>query len=77
MIAQGFLWADQGILGMGSRATSHTVGGISGAVFRLPFAATAFTVLHGRQELGFVDELTFLGKLKARGCCCLAAEPGM
>ena len=38
-----------------------------------------FSVLHGRKELGFVDELTFLGKQKEPGSCFwgagLASDP--
>ncbi len=62
MLAQGILWNEQGILGMG-REGERTYGRKNFldllSVFLSP---PLFTVLHGRQEIGFVDELTFLGK---------------
>lgn len=62
MLAQGFLWEEQGILGIGRKGEEaygqrHFLELLS--VFLSP---PLFAVLHGRQELGFVDELTFLGK---------------
>ena len=62
MLAQGMLWEEQGILGIGQKGEEtygrrHFLELLS--VFLSP---PLFAVLHGRQELGFVDELTFLGK---------------
>ena len=62
MLAQGFLWEEQDILGIGRKGEEtygrrHFLELLS--VFLSP---PLFAVLHGRQELGFVDELTFLGK---------------
>ena len=62
MLTQGMLWEEQGILGIGQKGEEtygrrHFLELLS--VFLSP---PLFAVLHGRQELGFVDELTFLGK---------------
>jgi ATP-dependent helicase Lhr and Lhr-like helicase len=62
MLALGMLWEEQGILGIGQKGEEtygrrHFLELLS--VFLSP---PLFAVLHGRQELGFVDELTFLGK---------------
>ena len=62
MLAQGMLWEEQGILGIGLKGEDtygrrHFLELLS--VFLSP---PLFAVLHGRQELGFVDELTFLCK---------------
>ncbi len=62
MLAKGMLWEEQGILGIGQKGEEtygrrHFLELLS--VFLSP---PLFTVLHGRQALGFVDELTFLGK---------------
>ena len=62
MLAKGMLWEEQGILGIGQKGEEtygrrHFLELLS--VFLSP---PLFTVLHGRQALGFVNELTFLGK---------------
>jgi ATP-dependent Lhr-like helicase len=62
MLTQGMLWEEQGILGIGQKGEEtygrrHFLELLS--VFLSP---PLFAVLEGRQELGFVDELTFLGK---------------
>ncbi|MHB8973732.1 MAG: DEAD/DEAH box helicase [Pirellulaceae bacterium] len=62
MLTQGMLWEEQGILGIGQQGEAtygrrHFLELLS--VFLSP---PLFAVRHGRQELGFVDELTFLGK---------------
>lgn len=62
MLSHGILWEEQGMLGIGQKGEEtygrrHFLELLS--VFLSP---PLFTVLHGRQELGFVDELTFLGK---------------
>lgn len=62
MLEQGLLWDEEGILGIG-QAGEETYGHRNFmellSVFMSP---PLFSVLHGRQELGFVDELTFFGK---------------
>jgi ATP-dependent Lhr-like helicase len=62
MLHQQILWDEQGILWLG-RAGEETYGRRNFlelfAVFTSP---PLFMVLHGREELGFVDEMTFLGK---------------
>lgn len=62
MLTQGMLWEEQGILGIGQKGEEtygrrHFLELLS--VFLSP---PMFAVLHGRQQLGFVDELTFMGK---------------
>jgi ATP-dependent Lhr-like helicase len=62
MLTQGMLWEEQGILGIGQKGEEtygrrHFMELLS--VFLSP---PLFAVFHGRQELGFVDELTFMGK---------------
>lgn len=62
MLSRGMLWQEQGILGIGQKGEEtygrrHFLELLS--VFLSP---PLFAALHGRQELGFVDELTFLGK---------------
>jgi ATP-dependent Lhr-like helicase len=66
MLDQQMLWEEQGILGIGQRGEEtygrrHFLELLS--VFLSP---PLFAVLHGRQELGFVDELTFLGKQEGK-----------
>lgn len=62
MLQRDFLWEEQGILAIGRHGEErfgrkHFLELLS--VFLSP---PLFAVLHGREELGFVDELTFLGK---------------
>jgi ATP-dependent Lhr-like helicase len=62
MLQRDFLWEEQGILAIGRRGEErfgrkHFLELLS--VFLSP---PLYAVLHGREELGFVDELTFLGK---------------
>jgi len=62
MFHQDILWEEEGILGIGRKGEEtfgrrHFLELLS--VFLSP---PLFTVVHGRQEVGFVDELTFLGK---------------
>ena len=76
MLTQGMLWEEQGILGIGQKGEEtygrrHFLELLS--VFLSP---PLFAVLHGRQELGFVDELTFLCKQEGPACCSWAAGPG-
>ena len=62
LIQKDLLWDEQGLLGIGRRGEElfgrkHFLELMS--VFLSP---PVFTVLHGRTELGYVDELTFIGK---------------
>ena len=62
MLQKDLLWDEQGLLGIGRRGEElfgrkHFLELMS--VFLSP---PVFTVLHGRTELGYVDELTFIGK---------------
>lgn len=62
MLQETILWEEQGILGMG-RKGEETFGRRHFMELMSVFLSPPlFAVLHGRQELGFVDELTFLGK---------------
>lgn len=62
MLQQGLLWDEQGILGIGQQG-EETYGRRNFMELLSVFtSAPLFSVLHGRQELGFVDQLTFLGK---------------
>ena len=61
MLQQQILWDEQGILGLGRRG-EETYGRRNFlALFSVFTSPPLFTVLYGRQELGFVDETTFLG----------------
>lgn len=62
MLTQHILWDDQGILWLGQQG-EETYGRRNFLeLFSVFVSPPLFSVLHGRQELGFVDELTFLGK---------------
>ena len=62
MLHQQILWDDQGVLWLG-RAGEETYGRRNFLeLFSVFTSPPLFTVLHGREELGFVDEMTFLGK---------------
>jgi len=62
MLHQQILWDDHGVLWLG-RAGEETYGRRHFlALFSVFTSPPLFTVLHGREELGFVDEMTFLGK---------------
>jgi ATP-dependent Lhr-like helicase len=62
MLHQQILWDDQGMLWLG-REGEQTYGRRNFlALFSVFTSPPLFTVLHGREELGFVDEMTFLGK---------------
>jgi ATP-dependent helicase Lhr and Lhr-like helicase len=62
MLDREILTSDQGILGFG-RQGEETFGRKNFLeLFSVFLAPPLFTILQGRQELGFVDELTFLGK---------------
>ena len=62
MLDKEILWEEQGILGMG-RKGEDTYGRRNFLeLFSVFMSPPLFSVLHGRQELGYVDEMTFLGK---------------
>ena len=62
MLQREILWEDAGILAMG-REGEGTYGRRNFLeLFSVFLSPPLFSVLHGRQELGYVDEMTFLGK---------------
>jgi ATP-dependent Lhr-like helicase len=62
MLEQQILFEDEGLLAFGPKG-EETFGRKNFLeLFSVFLSPPLFTVLHGRQELGFVDELTFLGK---------------
>lgn len=62
MLDQQILWEDQGILGIGRAGEEEYGRRHFMELLSVFLSPPLFTVLHGRQEIGFVDELTFLGK---------------
>ena len=62
MIDHEILWSDQGILSFGQKGEEAYGRKNFLELFSVFLSPPLFSVLHGRQELGFVDELTFLGK---------------
>ena len=62
MLEKEILWDDSGILWLG-RAGEATYGRKNFLeLFSVFMSPPLFSVLHGRQELGYVDEMSFLGK---------------
>lgn len=62
MLERGILWDEAGILAMG-REGEQTYGRRNFLeLFSVFMSPPLFSVLHGRQELGYVDQTTFLGK---------------
>tara|TARA_R110002124_G_scaffold215380_2_gene381345 strand:+ start:33937 stop:36048 length:2112 start_codon:yes stop_codon:yes gene_type:complete len=62
MLERGILWEDSGILGMG-QSGEETYGRRNFMeLFSVFLSPPLFSVLYGRQELGYVDEMTFLSK---------------
>lgn len=62
MLGKRILWDDAGVLWLG-REGEETYGHRNFlALFSVFMSPPLFSVLHGRQELGYVDETTFLGK---------------
>lgn len=62
MLDREILWEDSGILGMG-REGEDTYGRKNFMELLSVFTSPPlFSILHGRNELGYVDEMTFLGK---------------
>lgn len=62
MLERGILWEEAGILALG-REGEETYGRKNFLeLFSVFMSPPLFTILHGRQELGSVDEMTFLNK---------------
>jgi len=62
MLEREILWDDAGILAMG-REGEETYGRRNFLeLFSVFMSPPLFSILHGRQELGYVDEMTFVGK---------------
>lgn len=62
MLEREILWEDAGILAMG-REGEDTYGRRNFLdLFSVFMSPPLFSILHGRQELGYVDVMTFLGK---------------
>ena len=62
MLEREILWDEAGILAMG-REGENTYGRRNFLeLFSVFMSPPLFSILHGRQELGYVDEMTFLGK---------------
>ena len=62
MLDREILCSDQGIIGFGRRGEESFGRKHFLELFSVFLSPPLFTILHGRQELGFVDELSFLGK---------------
>lgn len=62
MIARNILWKDAGILAFGREGEANYGRRNFLELFSVFMSPPQFTVLHGRQEIGYVDQLTFLGK---------------
>jgi ATP-dependent Lhr-like helicase len=62
MLEREILWDEAGILAMG-REGEDTYGRRNFLeLFSVFMSPPLFSILHGRQELGYVDEMTFVGK---------------
>jgi ATP-dependent Lhr-like helicase len=62
MLEQGILWEEAGILALGRQGESSYGRKNFLELFSVFMSPPLFSILHGRQELGYVDEMTFLGK---------------
>lgn len=62
MLEREILWDDAGILAMGREGEGKYGRRNFLELFSVFMSPPLFSILHGRQELGFVDEMTFLGK---------------
>ena len=62
MLDHEILWSDQGIVSFGQKGEEAYGRKNFLELFSVFLSPPLFSILHGRQELGFVDELTFLGK---------------
>jgi ATP-dependent Lhr-like helicase len=74
MLQEQILWDEQGVLWLGQKG-EETYGRRNFLeLFSVFVSPPLFSVLHGRQELGFVDELTFLGKQEGPRVLLLGAR---
>lgn len=62
MLDHEMLWDEQGILGIGRAGEDEYGRRHFMELLSVFLSPPLFRVLHGRKEIGFVDELTFLGK---------------
>ncbi len=62
MLGKEILWEDAGILWFGREGETTFSHRNFMELFSVFMSPPLFSVLHGRQELGYVDETTFLGK---------------
>jgi ATP-dependent Lhr-like helicase len=62
MLGKQILWDDEGILWLGKQGEETFGRRNFMELFSVFMSPPLFSVLHGRQELGYVDEATFLGK---------------
>ena len=62
MLDHEILWSDQGIVSFGVQGEKAYGRKNFLELFSVFLSPPLFSILHGRQELGFVDELSFLGK---------------
>jgi ATP-dependent Lhr-like helicase len=76
MLTEGILSEDEGILWLGRKGEEEFGRRNFLELFSVFTSPPLFSVRHGRQELGFVDQTTFMGKRGGRGCCCWAGGPG-
>ena len=64
MLAEDILFDDSGILWFGKKGETKYGRKNFLELVSVFLSPPVFSVLHGRQELGYVDEMTFLGKTK-------------
>ena len=76
MLDHEILWSDEGILSFGQKGEEAYGRKNFLELFSVFLSPPLFSILHGRQELGFVDELTFLGKNDGPRILLLAVELG-
>lgn len=62
MLSERILWDDSGILGMGQEGEETFGRRNFMELFSVFMSPPLFSILHGRQELGFVDQMTFMSK---------------
>lgn len=62
MLARQILWEEEGILGIGPEGERLYGQRNFMDILSVFLSAPLFTVLHGRRELGFVDQMTFYGR---------------
>jgi ATP-dependent Lhr-like helicase len=75
MLEHAMLWDEEGILGIGRAGEEEYGRRHFMELLSVFLSPPLFTVLHGRQEIGFVDELTFLGKKEGPRVLLLGGRP--